>query len=131
MERLARLSPLGLPPLGLSPSRQLLSRQFGRLRHLRAPRDCSVIGTAVRSRGLGAKLPSGRHGEDRHMEATAPALSSNRSVGASAAAAVVRVYRSSSRVVMVGTIDAVCEMIDRCIAEEKAGFTGALFDRAA
>ena len=84
MERLARLSPL---------------RQFGRLRHLRAPRHC-----ALRNRPL---------------------------VVASAASTAVRVYRSSSRVIMVGTIDAVCEMIDRCIAEENAGMTGGLFDRTA
>jgi len=84
MERLARLSPL---------------RQFGRLRHLRAPRDC-----ALQKRPL---------------------------VVASVTATAVRVYRSSSRVIMVGTIDAVCEMIDRCIAEENAGMTGGLFDRTA
>jgi hypothetical protein len=118
MERLARLSPL---------------RQFGRLRHLRVPRDCAVIGSAIRGLGLNANLPSGRHADARQVEqATVLALSASRpAVVASAAATVVRVYRSSSRVVMVGTIDAVCEMIDRCIAEENAGFTGGLFDRAA
>lgn len=99
MERLARLSPL---------------RQFGRLRHLRAPRDCAVIGAAARVRGLSSTVQSVRP-----------------TAVASTAAADVRVYRSASRVIMVGTIDAVCEMIDRCIAEENAGITGGLFDRAA
>lgn len=96
MERLARLLPL---------------RQFGRLRHLRAPRDCALNGTASRA------AAGTRQG--------APVIA------APAASVAVRVYRSSSRVIMVGTIDAVCEMIDRCIAEENAGMTGGLFERAA
>jgi len=136
MERLARLLPL---------------RQYGRLRHLRAPRDCAVIGAAARVRGFDSGH-SERHVE--HVanlvspawpirpassdwprsitETTVPAGQTTRpAIVAHAAATVVRVYRSSSRVIMVGTIDAVCEMIDRCIAEENAGMTGGLFDRAA
>jgi hypothetical protein len=40
----------------------------------------------------------------------------------------VRVYRGPSRVTLVGHIDAVCRMLDRCIAEENAGLAGGLFD---
>jgi hypothetical protein len=32
----------------------------------------------------------------------------------------VRVYHGPSRVILVGTIDAVCQMIDRCIDDERA-----------
>jgi hypothetical protein len=32
--------------------------------------------------------------------------------------APVRVYHGSSRLIMVGTVDAVCNMIDRAIAEQ-------------
>jgi hypothetical protein len=41
----------------------------------------------------------------------------------------VRVYRGPSRVTLVGHIDAVCRMLDRCIAEENAGLTGGLFEQ--
>jgi hypothetical protein len=37
----------------------------------------------------------------------------------------VRVYHGPSRVIMVGSIDAVCRMIDRCIAEQQADLAGA------
>jgi len=88
-------------------ARLLPLRAFGRLRDLRRPRACAYVGkphlpTANRS------VPH-THGDD----------------------AAVRVYRTSSRVVLVGSIDAVCAMIDRCIAEENAGLRGGLFDRAA
>ncbi|GAB2880356.1 hypothetical protein GCM10027093_14440 [Paraburkholderia jirisanensis] len=38
--------------------------------------------------------------------------------------APVRVYHGPSRLIMVGTVDAVCRMIDRCIAEESAALQG-------
>jgi hypothetical protein len=34
------------------------------------------------------------------------------------------VYHGPSRLIMVGTVDAVCRMIDRCIAEESAALQG-------
>lgn len=40
--------------------------------------------------------------------------------------APVRVYHGRSRLIMVGTIDAVCRMIDRCIAEERSAAQGGL-----
>ena len=42
--------------------------------------------------------------------------------------APVRVYHGASRVIMVGTIDDVCKMIDRCIDEERSGMRGSLLD---
>jgi hypothetical protein len=36
----------------------------------------------------------------------------------------VRVYRGESRVILVGKIDEVSRMIDRCIDEERAGLNG-------
>ncbi|EEP84094.1 conserved hypothetical protein [Burkholderia mallei PRL-20] len=32
----------------------------------------------------------------------------------------MRVYHGPSRFIMVGTVDAICRMIDRCIAEERS-----------
>ncbi|MCF2133990.1 MULTISPECIES: hypothetical protein [Burkholderiaceae] len=40
----------------------------------------------------------------------------------------VRVYRSASRVVLVGHIDAVCSMIDQYIAAEETGVAPSLLD---
>ena len=39
----------------------------------------------------------------------------------------VRLYRGPKRIVMVGNINEVCRMIDRCIANENPAF-GRLFD---
>ena len=94
MERLARLLPF---------------RQFGRLRHLRTPRDCALIG-AHASAAAASHLP------------VKPAAA----IASAAPATVVRVYRSASRVIMVGNIEAVSRMIDRCIDEERAGVEGGL-----
>ncbi|GAU01857.1 hypothetical protein BSLA_01f3576 [Burkholderia stabilis] len=38
----------------------------------------------------------------------------------------MRVYHGRSRLIMVGTIDAVCRMIDHCIAEERSAAQGGL-----
>ncbi len=40
--------------------------------------------------------------------------------------APVRVYRGESRVILVGKIDEVARMIDRCIDEERAGLRGGI-----
>jgi hypothetical protein len=107
MERFARLLPF---------------RQFGRLRHLRALIPCGV-----------AARP--------HTEATPdlfdemPVLPSRQPAFARvslvktvhaepAQRAPVRVYRSESRVIMVGKISEVSRMLDRCIDEERAGVAG-------
>lgn len=88
-------------------ARFLPFRAFGRLRDQRVPRTCAYTGRST--------LPVARKPDMLTAEDGAP----------------VRVYRTSSRVILVGSIDAVCAMIDRCIAEENAGLRGGLFDRAA
>lgn len=98
MDRLARLMPF---------------RRFGRLRHLRSLIPCPPIDAFPSE----PALPT--------QPATMPAfarVSLNSALHAEAARrAPVRVYHGASRVILVGTIDAVCRMIDRCIDEEKAG----------
>ncbi len=88
-------------------ARLLPLRAFGRLRDQRRPRTCTYTGQA--------SLPTARMPAAPTADNDAP----------------VRVYRTASRVILVGSIDAVCAMIDRCIAEENAGLRGGLFDRAA
>jgi hypothetical protein len=118
MERLARLLPF---------------RQFGRLRHLRnivpcAPRDAaSTVSPFDRDATFG-----GASAAPASLPSSLPAfarVSLNSGLNAEAARrAPVRVYHGPSRLIMVGTVDAVCRMIDRCIAEERAGVQGALFE---
>jgi hypothetical protein len=113
MERLARLLPF---------------RQFGRLRHLRNLVPCSLIDTpAARSASL-FETPAG----ESRMPSSLPAfarvsLNSGLNTAEPARRAPVRVYHGPSRLIMVGTVDAVCRMIDRCIAEE-ANVHGAVFE---
>lgn len=40
--------------------------------------------------------------------------------------APVRVYQGPSRLILVGTMDAVCRAIDRCIAEQQSDLPAAL-----
>ena len=111
MDRLARLIPF---------------RAFGRLRRLRGLIPCPPL----------AVLPSYPVGRESAFSASAgtqpstqPAfarVSLNSGVHAQPARrAPVRVYHGASRVILVGTIDAVCGMIDRCIDEERAGLRSA------
>ena len=113
MERLARLLPF---------------RQFGRLRHLRKLVPCAPLDAA----GAPSLF-------DREVMTEAPTLPSampafarvslNSGLNAEPGRrAPVRVYHGPSRLIMVGTVDAVCRMIDRCIAEESAAMQGALFE---
>jgi hypothetical protein len=99
-------------------------RRFGRLRHLRSVVPCpplekhaapafehaAATPTELQPSSLPAfarvSLNSGLHAEPTRR-------------------APVRVYHGRSRVILVGTIDAVCKMIDRCIAEEHAGMQAA------
>ncbi|KVR18955.1 hypothetical protein WK13_06560 [Burkholderia ubonensis] len=111
MERLARLLPF---------------RQFGRLRHLRGRTPCAPLTTAA---------PTGQEEAVERQASLLPSalpafarVSLNASLNHAEPArrAPVRVYHGSSRLIMVGTIDAVCRMIDRCIAEERSLAQGSL-----
>jgi hypothetical protein len=117
MERLARLLPF---------------RQFGRLRHLRnlvpcslieapAPSTASLFDEPVDASGLSSSLPSSLPAFAR------VSLNSGLNTAEPARRAPVRVYHGPSRLIMVGTVDAVCRMIDRCIADE-ANVHGAVFE---
>ncbi|WP_206952363.1 hypothetical protein [Trinickia acidisoli] len=106
MDRLARLMPF---------------RTFGRLRHLRGLVACPP---------LEAVAPSpARQNDNASLAGMQPAalpafarVSLNSALHAEPARrAPVRVYHGASRVILVGTIDAVCKMIDRCIDDERAG----------
>jgi hypothetical protein len=119
MERLARLLPF---------------RQFGRLRHLRGLADCA----ARNARATAAALSGSLFEAADYESAAAPApvdlpplpsaqpafarvsLNSALNHAEPARRAPVRVYHGQSRLIMVGTVDAVCRMIDHCIAEQQA-----------
>src|ERR1700761_3762574 len=114
MERLARLLPF---------------RQFGRLRHLRSLVPCAPIEAPGASGSLfdtpaprSATLPSSLPAFAR------VSLNAGLNTAEPARRARVRVYHGPSRLIMVGTVDAVCRMIDRCIDEERAGLQNALFE---
>jgi hypothetical protein len=104
MERFARLLPF---------------RQFGRLRHLRALISCGTARTEA-TPDLFDDMPA--------LPSRQPAfarVSLNSALHAEAGQrAPVRVYRGESRVILVGKIDEVSRMIDRCIDEERAGLNG-------
>ncbi|MEI5998591.1 hypothetical protein H3V53_15670 [Paraburkholderia bengalensis] len=105
MERLARLLPF---------------RQFGRLRHLRNLVPCAPLDAlAAVAKGHTASLFDD---EPQPLPSAQPAfarVSLNSALNAEPARrAPVRVYHGPSRLIMVGTVDAVCNMIDRAIAEE-------------
>jgi hypothetical protein len=118
MERLARLLPF---------------RQFGRLRHLRnlvpcavldamhAPRTASLFDFEEHERSMAAADAASRHASLPSSQPAFARVSLNAALNAEPARrAPVRVYHGPSRLIMVGTVDAVCSMIDRCIAEEHA-----------
>ncbi|MBB5415640.1 hypothetical protein [Paraburkholderia atlantica] len=113
MERLARLLPF---------------RQFGRLRHLRKLTPCAPIEASS------ARTPSlfDEPAEACGLPSSLPAfarvsLNAALNIAEPARRAPVRVYHGPSRLIMVGTVDAVCRMIDRCIADE-ANVHGAVFE---
>ncbi len=109
MERLARLLPF---------------RQFGRLRHLRGRMPCAPLGSAAPD--AIAPAPAASVAEQASLLPSALPAFARVSLNAGlhhaepARRAPVRVYHGPSRLIMVGTIDAVCRMIDRCIAEERS-----------
>lgn len=112
MERLARLLPF---------------RQFGRLRHLRTLVPCIPAASAVETTSASRTAPL--FGNDAEplpaLPSAQPAfarVSLNAGVHSEPARrAPVRVYHGPSRLIMVGTFEAVCRMIDHCIAEQGAG----------
>ncbi|RAS37208.1 hypothetical protein [Paraburkholderia bryophila] len=118
MERLARLLPF---------------RQFGRLRHLRKLVPCSLIEASTASTpSLFDSLGDPQAALVSSLPSSLPAfarvsLNSGLNTAEPARRAPVRVYHGPSRLIMVGTVDAVCRMIDRCIAEE-ANVQGAVFE---
>lgn len=125
MERLARLLPF---------------RQFGRLRHLRKLVPCSLIEASSATTASLFDSPasgSGVHAAlSSSMSSSLPSslpafarvsLNSGLNMAEPARRAPVRVYHGPSRLIMVGTVDAVCRMIDRCIAEE-TNVQGAVFE---
>jgi hypothetical protein len=121
MERLARLLPF---------------RQFGRLRHLRnlvpcavldamhaprTPRTGSLFDFEEHKRSMADADASSQHASLPSSQPAFARVSLNAALNAEPARrAPVRVYHGPSRLIMVGTVDAVCSMIDRCIAEEHA-----------
>jgi hypothetical protein len=123
MERLARLLPF---------------RQFGRLRHLRSLVPCMSLEAlhAARTGSLFDQVSDQTQPDAVDSEvpgvgalpSSLPAfarVSLKSSINAQPAQrAPVRVYHGPSRLIMVGTVDAVCRMIDRCIAEESAALQG-------
>jgi len=123
MERLARLLPF---------------RQFGRLRHLRGIASCAVREV----RGSAAALSGSLFEDSPEMVAASTAdlpvlpsaqpalervlLHSTLTTGHPMRLAPVRVYQGPSRLILVGTVDAVCRAIDRCIAEQHSDLPAAL-----
>lgn len=111
MERLARLLPF---------------RQFGRLRHLRSLIPCSSAEAQAAQTASLFDAPASDAGLPSSLPAFARvSLNSGLNTAEPQRRAPVRVYHGPSRLIMVGTMDAVCNMIDRCIADE-AKLHGAL-----
>ena len=130
MERLARLLPF---------------RQFGRLRHLRGLATCAARGARATASALSGSLfdeadAGGMARLTVHAADLSPlpplpsaqpafarvSLNSTLNQAEPGRRAPVRVYQGPSRLIMVGTMDAVCRMIDRCIAEQQAELAAAV-----
>jgi hypothetical protein len=95
-------------------------RRFGRLRHLRSVVPCPPLETlAAPAFERAPSLPAGA--QPSSLPAFARVSLNSALHAEPARRAPVRVYHGTSRVILVGTIDAVCKMIDRCIDEERAG----------
>ncbi|SDC37430.1 hypothetical protein [Paraburkholderia lycopersici] len=123
MERLARLLPF---------------RQFGRLRHLRGIASCTVREVRASAAALNGSLFEDTPDMVATSTADLPALPSAQpafarvslngalNTGQPMRRAPVRVYQGPSRLILVGTVDAVCRAIDRCIAEQHSDLPAAL-----
>ena len=101
-------------------------RSFGRLRRLRGLIPCAPL-EAFPSRTVAREsAESPMAGMQPSTQPAFARVSLNSGLHAEPARrAPVRVYHGPSRVILVGTIDAVCKMIDRCIDEERAGLRSA------
>lgn len=106
MDRLARLMPF---------------RSFGRLRHLRGVIPCPPLDSAPTHPVPGHDSASRAGLQPAALPAFARVSLNSALHAEPARRAPVRVYHGASRVILVGTIDAVCQMIDRCIDDERAG----------
>jgi hypothetical protein len=107
MDRLARLIPF---------------RAFGRLRRLRGLIPCPPLeATPLRTAARESTFASSSGLQPSTQPAFARVSLNSGLHAEPARRAPVRVYHGASRVILVGTIDAVCRMIDRCIDEERAG----------
>ncbi|MBN3855195.1 MULTISPECIES: hypothetical protein [unclassified Paraburkholderia] len=121
MERLARLLPF---------------RQFGRLRHLRGIASCALRDARASAAALNGSLFENTAEETYTPElpplpSAQPAfarvsLNSTLNTEQPDRRAPVRVYHGPSRLIMVGTMDAVCRALDRCIAEQTGDMPVAL-----
>ena len=123
MERLARLLPF---------------RQFGRLRHLRGIASCTLREVRTPAAALNGSLFEDTPEMVAASTADLPALPSAQPAFARVSLnstlntdqpmrrAPVRVYQGLSRLILVGTVDAVCRAIDRCIAEQHSDLPAAL-----
>ncbi|MGI4860496.1 MAG: hypothetical protein ACRYHA_26945 [Janthinobacterium lividum] len=97
---------------------------FGRLRLTRGFRSCrekidapAPVAAPAESQRFGAGLAN----SPKRTASVRPVQIAPLAAGRSA----VRVYRGSSGTTMVGKIDAICRMIDRCIADESAAMISA------
>jgi len=106
MDRLARLMPF---------------RAFGRLRHLRGVIPCPPLEAAPVGPELTRENSAGAGMQPSALPAFARVSLNSALHAEPARRAPVRVYHGASRVILVGSIDAVCKMIDRCIDDERAG----------
>jgi len=94
-------------------------RPFGRLRDMRSLRSCREVVATVAPEGGSQELPRFATPVTSLPKRTAAVRPIASRVVPSPRGAV-RVYRGSSGMTMVGKIDAICRMIDRCIADEHA-----------
>lgn len=108
-------------------ARLLPFRQFGRLRHLRSLVPCEPLVALASSAASSIKDLKGYTAslfdEERQPLPSAQPAFARVSLNAAlntepARRAPVRVYHGPSRTIMVGTVEAVCQMIDHAIAEE-------------
>lgn len=106
-------------------ARLIAFRQFGRLRHLRSVVPCPPIDSSSEPiQGGAPSLPVST--QPSAMPAFARVSLQSTIHPEPGRRAPVRVYHGPSRVILVGTVDAVCRMIDRCIDEERAGLRTAV-----
>jgi len=99
-------------------------RPFGRLRDMRSLRSCRENDASLAPQGASTELPRFATPSFSTQLTSLPkrtaAVRPIASRVVPSPRSTVRVYRGSSGMTMVGKIDAICRMIDRCIADEHA-----------